>query len=774
MNYLEKLNTNQREAVVNYEGASLIIAGAGSGKTRVLTYRIVHLLNKGVPPSAILALTFTNKAAKEMKERIASVVGNDVARYLWMGTFHSKFASILRQEAEKLNYPTNFSIYDTLDSKNLLKTIIEDLSLDNQLYKPAEILGRISKAKNNMLSPHEYEQNEQIISYDKMRRQNENYRIYHVYTDRCKKAGAMDFDDLLMNTIFLFRDFPETLKKYQNLFKYILVDEYQDTNFTQYLIVKKLAELHNNICVVGDDAQSIYSFRGAKIENILNFKKNYPEHQVFKLEQNYRSTQTIVNAANSLIKRNRRQIPKSVFSKNQIGGKIKIYNSLTDKDEGRFVSNSIADTKLSTYFDYRDYAILYRTNAQSRIFEEALRRLNIPYKIYGGLSFYQRKEIKDMISYFRFVINPLDVEAFKRIINYPSRKIGKTTVDKIEKYSINHNISIWALLQKIDEHDLKINKNTQNKILLFVELIKDFVEFSKENDAYITAEYIMKKSNIIGEVKGDNTLIESMGRLQNIEELVNSIQDFVANNQDENQVIKLEDYIQNVSLLTNTDKEKEEDFDKVSLMTIHSAKGLEFKNVYVVGLEENLFPSSMMIESEKDIEEERRLFYVAITRAEQNLTISYAKSRYKWGKVVDSNKSRFIDEIDSQFVESNKQHSAKSNAGNWENKFNSFASSSKTNFRERTSEKPTYTKSTPSFGSNKNYTKIDSSPNISQASANNDNKFQIGMTVEHDRFGKGKVINIEGNPPNTKVIVYFPSEGNKTLLLKFAKLKVVG
>ena len=773
MNYLDKLNTIQREAVVNYKGASLIVAGAGSGKTRVLTYRIVHLLHEGVPPSTILALTFTNKAAKEMKERIAAIVGYETAKYLWMGTFHSKFATILRQEAEKLNFPTDFSIYDTIDSKNLIKTIIEDLELDNQLYKPAEILGRISKAKNNMLSPSDYEKSSTLISYDKMRRQNEIYRIYHIYSKRCQSAGAMDFDDLLMNTIILFRDYPEVLRKYQELFKYILVDEYQDTNFSQYLIVKKLAELHNNICVVGDDAQSIYSFRGAKIENILSFKKNYPNHQVYKLEQNYRSTQNIVNAANSLIKRNTKQIPKSVFSKNEIGGKIKIYDALTDRDEGRFVSNSIADTKLSQHFEYKDYAILYRTNSQSRIFEEALRRMNIPYKIYGGLSFYQRKEIKDLIAYFRFVINPLDVEAFKRIINYPSRKIGKITVEKIEKFSNNNNITIWELLLKIDEYKLEINKGAINRIILFTELIKDFVEYAKENDAYATADYIMQKCAIISEIKGDNTIIESMGRLQNIEELINSIKDFVENNKEENRLIKLSDYIQNVSLLTNTDNEKEEDINKVSLMTIHSAKGLEYKNVYVVGLEENLFPSIQMIESERDMEEERRLFYVAITRAEQNLTICHAKQRYKWGQIVVSNPSRFLQEIDDQYVERSIQNSSK-NKNDWQNKSSSFGSSQKIFTKNKFAKKTSNTPNIEAFVNNTKYRKIEQSTTVNPVQTNNANQLQTGMTVEHHSFGKGKVISIEGNPPNTKATIYFPSKGNKTLLLKFAKLKVIG
>ena len=628
--YLQELNEAQREAVLRTEGPALVIAGAGSGKTRVLTYRIANLLKQGARPSSILSLTFTNKAAREMKDRISKVAGENTARYLWMGTFHSIFARILRYEHETLGYPSNFTIYDSADSKSLIKTIIKSLQLDHKIYKPGVVAGRISMAKNNLIIPNVYANSAEIRGVDKNMRMPAIAEIYREYAKRCFLSGAMDFDDLLLKTNLLFRDHPEVLQKYQERFGYVLVDEYQDTNYSQYLIIKKLAAKHKNICVVGDDAQSIYSFRGARIENILNFKSDYPEHKIFKLEQNYRSTQTIVNAANNIIAKNKRQIPKKVFSENEVGKPIKVISALTDNEEGFLVAQEIAQTQLRDHYKYQDYAILYRTNAQSRIFEESLRKRNIPYKIYGGLSFYQRKEIKDLLSYFRLTINPADNEALKRIINYPARGIGATTLSKVETEAINQETTIWKIISDLPAiNHANLNRGTSAKLLNFVTLIERFKKLAEENDAFDTAKTIAEQTQILKELYTDKSP-EGISRHENIQELLNGIQEFSINAKEIGEPDKLENYLEDVALLTDQDNEKDEDINKVTLMTVHSAKGLEFKNIFVVGLEENLFPSNQSGDKKPEaLEEERRLFYVALTRAEENAWFSFANQRYR-------------------------------------------------------------------------------------------------------------------------------------------------
>jgi len=651
-NYLDNLNEAQQQAVKNFEGPSLIIAGAGSGKTRVLTYRIAHLLQNKVPPSSILALTFTNKAAREMKERIASVVGPQIARYLWMGTFHSIFSRILRAEASLIDYPSTFTIYDTQDAKSLLRTIIKSMALEENTYKPSTIMGRISAAKNNLVLPAGYRQNEVARENDQAARIPRTGEIYEEYARRCKNAGAMDFDDLLLMTNVLFKRFPETLLKYQHLFRYILVDEYQDTNFSQYLIVKKLAELHHNLSVVGDDAQSIYSFRGARIENILNFKNDYPDFKVYKLEQNYRSTQTIVNAANSIISKNKNQLQKTVYSKNDAGAKIKVLNALNDQEEGFLVVNEIFQKRMSEHDNYSDFAILYRTNAQSRVFEEVLRKRNIPYKIYGGLSFYQRKEIKDLLAYFRLVINPKDGESFKRVINYPVRGIGATTIGKLEEYANQNDTSMFAvatdplMLQKAG-----LNGGASKKVTEFVTLIDAFAERSLTTEAYEMAQRIATEAGILSELYQDKSP-ENISRYENTQELLNAIQQFTISAIEEGHSALLANFLEDVSLLTDQDNEKTEDFDKVTLMTAHSSKGLEFNNVFVVGLEENLFPSGFSgTMTLPELEEERRLFYVALTRSKHQAFLSFAQQRFKWGKTEFCHPSRFIGEIDPQYLD---------------------------------------------------------------------------------------------------------------------------
>lgn len=769
MNYLEELNEAQRNAVENTDGPSLVIAGAGSGKTRVLTYRIAHLLKQGARPGSILSLTFTNKAAREMKERIASIVGQQTARYLWMGTFHSIFARILRTESEVLGYPSNFTIYDTADSKSLLKAIIKEFKLDDKTYKPNVVSSRISAAKNSLITPAAYAQNAQVREYDMSIRMPRIAEIYKEYARRCFLAGAMDFDDLLLKTNILFRDHKDILKKYQERFDYVLVDEYQDTNFAQYLIVKNLAATHKNLCVVGDDAQSIYSFRGARIENILNFQKDYPEHQVYKLEQNYRSTQTIVNAANSIIQKNKRQLPKTVYSENDQGNKIKVFSALTDNEEGYLVANEISETRMRQHYKYADYAILYRTNAQSRIFEEALRKRNIPYKIYGGLSFYQRKEIKDLLSYFRLVINPKDNEALKRIINYPARGIGATTLSKLEQAALDNGVSIFEIIEQSGTNNhAALNKGLLSKVQQFVALILQFQEKAGLNDAYEMASEIATQTNIIKDLYKDQTP-EGLSRFENIQELLNGIQEFSINAREEGQPNLLANYMEDVALLTDQDSEKEEDMDKVTLMTVHSSKGLEFKNVFIVGVEENLFPSSQFGNiTPEAFEEERRLFYVALTRAEENAYLSFAKQRYRWGKLDFCNPSRFITEVDEQYLdmpdEADFNFDELPTEGQAIQK-QSFGKTGTVGRRPTTTDQP---------GMKQKLVQLRQAKQRSQNFDGDDPRdIQSGMMVEHQRFGKGKVLQVEGSFPNLKATVFFQNAGQKQLLLKFAKLKIV-
>ena len=764
VNYLSELNPSQYEAVVRTEGPSLIIAGAGSGKTRVLTYRIAHLLKQGVRPSTILALTFTNKAAREMKERISAVVGENTARFLWMGTFHSIFSRILRTEHEILGYPSNFTIYDSDDSRSLIRSIIKDFDLDDKTYKPNVVAGRISMAKNNLLTPVVYANSPEIRLVDKNMRMSAIAEIYKEYAKRLFLSGAMDFDDLLLKTNILFRDYPEILNKYLDKFDYILVDEYQDTNYAQYLIIKKLASKNNNICVVGDDAQSIYSFRGARIENILNFKSDYPDHKTFKLEQNYRSSQTIVNAANSIIAKNKRQIPKNVFSEKEEGKPIKVLSALTDNEEGFLVVQEIAETQLRDHYKNADYAILYRTNAQSRIFEEALRKRNIAYKIYGGLSFYQRKEIKDLLAYFRLTTNPADNEALKRIINFPARGIGDTTLDKLETAANSAETSVWNIISNLEENNVPaFNKGTITKLLSFYNLVQRFQKAAQENDAFSAAKIIANETGLLKEFYNDKSP-EGVSRYENTQELLNAIQEFSLNALETGEPGKLENYLADVALLTDQDNDKEEDRDKVTLMTIHSAKGLEFKNVFVVGLEENLFPSLRQDQKQSDdsLEEERRLFYVALTRAKENAWLSYASQRYRYGNLDFCNPSRFLSEIDEKYIVVP--------GSSFKTNLQKDRDLDETSFHfNRPIKKSLLTNQTNQFLRRS----VPENQQNSSFESDAPEKILQGMTVLHQRFGEGKVIRVEGKMPDAKATVFFPAHGQKQLLLKFAKLKII-
>jgi len=766
-NYLESLNIAQREAVINTEGASLVIAGAGSGKTRVLTYRIAHLLKNGIPPSAILALTFTNKAAREMKERIANEVGIDVSRHLWMGTFHSVFSKILRAEAATIGYPSTFTIYDSQDSKSLIKSIIKSLNLEDATYKPGVILNRISTAKNNLITPVAYHQNAQQKEADHAARIPRAGEIYLEYSKRCKNAGAMDFDDLLLITNILFKNNPEILAKYQHIFRYILVDEYQDTNFSQYLIVKRLAETHHNICVVGDDAQSIYSFRGARIENILNFKNDYPGFATYKLEQNYRSTQVIVDAANSLIAKNKHQLQKTVFSENAKGERIKVLTAMNEHEEGYLVANEIFDHRMQEHDSFSDFAILYRTNAQSRVFEEILRKRNIPYKIYGGLSFYQRKEIKDILSYFRLIINSRDDESFKRIINYPARGIGSTTLNKLEDAAGTSGCSIWEVATYPEKMLLAgLNAGTIKKISSFTQLISKFSNQFATTEAYEMANKIASESGILTELYQDKSP-ENLSRYENTQELLNAIRDFSLAAKEEGRPDGLQIFMEDVALLTDQDNDKEGDTDKVTLMTVHSSKGLEFKNVFIVGLEENLFPSGFSgTLTLSELEEERRLFYVALTRSENQAWLSFAQQRFRWGKPEFCNPSRFIGEIDHQYLDVQNSRSIPQfrNQELREEKGNQHLQ------RDETRYTPPRRPDVPGQRMQiaKSVLPSSSEPFVSDSPE----KIKLGMFVEHERFGRGKVLNIEGKMPDLKAKVFFPNAGEKNLLLKFAKLKI--
>jgi DNA helicase-2/ATP-dependent DNA helicase PcrA len=759
MDYLDGLNASQREAVENIEGPMMVIAGAGSGKTRVLTFRIAHMINLGVDPFNILALTFTNKAAKEMNERIHQIVGNSESKNLTMGTFHSVFSRILRYNAERIGYPTNFTIYDTQDSKSLMKDIIKELNLDDKTYKPSMVLGRISAAKNNLISAEAYAESPEIQAEDHQSRRPEIARLFKTYVNRCQKAGAMDFDDLLFQTNVLLRDFPDVLQHYQHRFRYILVDEYQDTNYAQYLIVKKLAAVFENICVVGDDAQSIYSFRGANIQNILNFKKDYPDFKLFKLEQNYRSTKNIVDAANSVIARNQDQIKKEVWTDNEVGKPITVLRALTDNEEGKIVTNKIYDLKQSEGLDFKDFAILYRTNKQSRAFEESLRKLNMPYKIYGGISFYQRKEIKDLLSYFRLAANPKDEEALKRVINYPRRGIGKTSIENIIISANQYGVSMWDVCSNFAQYPVALNNPTKQKITEFTTMIRSFGAEIDKKPAYEMAHTIAKHSGVLKDLYNEKDKgPEEVERYQNIEELLSGVQAF-SDGAEEGVVKTLSEFMMDVALLTDADNSKDEDKNKISLMTIHSSKGLEFPHVFLVGLEENLFPSQMVLNSRTELEEERRLFYVALTRAEKTCTISYAVSRFVWGNLQTSEVSRFLSEIDKEYL--HYENSQQARGGKSLNSNSGF-------------DKPFIGGLNKGFAAPRSLTSMDklsSKPSNGNAAHNSDLK--VGYNVSHERFGKGKIIEISGAGDDKKATIFFPKEGSKTLLLRFAKLEVI-
>lgn len=772
IDFLNDLNDVQQQAVKEFEGPSLIVAGAGSGKTRVLTYRIAYLLQQQVPPHTILSLTFTNKAAGEMRERIAGLVGDKAAKSLWMGTFHSMFSRILRAEAESLGFPSSFTIYDAQDSKNLVKQIIKELQLDDEIYKPSDVFSRISSSKNSLITPSSYAQNPQVVQQDMAARKPMIGDIYRLYAARCIKAGAMDFDDLLFYTNILFRDHPEILNKYQQKFRYILVDEYQDTNYSQYLIVKKLSQLHHNVCVVGDDSQSIYAFRGAKIENILNFRKDYPSFKLFKLEQNYRSTKTIVNAANSLIEKNKNRIPKQVWSAKEDGAPVRLLVSQTDIQEGFAIAGSISELKRSENFGNDDFAILYRTNAQSRIMEESLRKMNIPYRVFGGLSFYQRKEVKDLLAYLRLLVNSNDDEAFKRVINYPQRGIGTTTVAHLSEAAGEHSVSLWETAKHSAEWAPGLNKGAQAKIKAFVDLIQGFMALVDSIDAYEVTFQVAQASGILAELKADRSP-EGMTRGENIEEVLNGVREFVASGsgpeEEEPGKVTLTEYLQNVSLLTDADLQKEDDKDKVTLMTVHASKGLEFDVVYIAGLEENLFPSQMAISSVQDVEEERRLFYVGLTRARRFAFLSYATSRFRWGTSVFCSPSRFLKEIDPQFLEvpAEAQEDSMSDASFPTRPGSSFIPLHRASSQRKEVEPKqngtvaSLRKSTPSSLSDASFV------------ADDPQKICLGMRVEHQRFGVGEVIQMEGTPPDAKATVLFKQAGTKQLLLKFARLRIV-
>lgn len=750
MSYLDELNDAQRAAVENTEGPTLIVAGPGSGKTRVLTYRIAHLLNKGVDSFGILALTFTNKAAESMRTRIEKIAGND-ARNLYMGTFHSVFARILRVEAQKIGYPSNFTIYDTEDSKSLLKTIIREQGLDDKIYKPNQVLHRISSAKNSLITPQMYLEDADLMIEDRNTKRPNTAQLYKLYTDRCFKSGAMDFDDLLLNIHIILEKFPDVLYKYQHKFRYVLIDEFQDTNYLQYSIVKKIADVFQNITVVGDDAQSIYAFRGATIDNILNFEKDFPDLQVYKLEQNYRSTQNIVKAANELIHRNKNQLKKEIWTQNHQGESIKIVRTPSDNEEGRWVADSIMELKMREHHKNSEFAILYRTNAQSRAFEEALRRHNIAYKIYGGLSFYQRKEIKDLLAYLKLAVNPNDEEAMKRVINYPARGIGQTTIDKISVYAANENKSGWEILENINLYDFQAR--TKTAITEFVEMIKSFSALAAVKNAYEIATHVGKSTRLIAELYNDKT-VEGVSRFENVQELLNSIKEFVEEDvlQDDEVIASdksLGTFMQNVTLLTGDEKEKDS-VDSVKLMTVHSAKGLEFPVVYVVGMEENLFPGSQSLYSLDDLEEERRLFYVAITRAEHRLFLTYASTRYKFGNLNYCEPSRFLQEIPENVVSFHGDLKKAKTPEATKSLYNQFAT--------RPAPKP-IVPATPST----------SEPFI----ADDASTLQTGMEVMHEKFGEGKVVSIEGAGANKIASIFFGQYGLKKIMIKFARLKIL-
>lgn len=787
---IASFNEPQRAAIEYCDGASLVVAGAGSGKTRVLTYKIAYLLEKGYKPWNILALTFTNKAANEMKRRIADIVGGEQARYLWMGTFHSIFLRILRTEHESIGFRSNFTIYDATDSKSLIKSIIKEMQLDDKTYRPSTVAGRISEAKNLLIGPEEYAGSPAIYQRDLHSKMPEIREVYSRYLRRCKQADAMDFDDILMYTYLLFEHCPEVLRKYEERFGYILVDEYQDTNFAQHQIVLQLTRHNHHVCVVGDDAQSIYSFRGANIDNILTFKDMYPDTKVFKLEQNYRSTQMIVGAANSLIHKNKGQIEKTVFSKKDVGEKIPIIEAYSDIEEAQIVVRKIQELRSHEHLDYSDFAILYRTNAQSRLFEEHLRRNGMPYKIYGGLSFYQRKEIKDIIAYFRMSVNPNDEEALKRIINYPARGIGQTTLNKLIEAAARNNVSLWTVLNSPIDYGLKVSGSALNKLQEFVKLIQTFIDKAAAENADEAGRFIVKNCGILADVYQDATP-ENLSRQENVEELVNGLHDFCASRLEEgNMNISISDYLSEVSLLSDVDTDNGADESKVTLMTIHSAKGLEFNTVFVVGLEEGLFPNQIASNSPREIEEERRLFYVSITRAQYHCFITYAKSRLHYGKMEFSNPSRFIRDVSPEFVTFRGSHSSFAPVNKdvelpWsraQRQTSLFSNIKDTSTYERR-EYPTHVRqsnfTTHPVASNPRFRKVDDSlpaqRRINQAmtDANDSSALREGQHIRHERFGEGVVQKVEGAEDNRKATVCFANAGTKQLLLKFARFSVL-
>ncbi len=772
MSYLDELNEAQRKPVLHKEGPLMVIAGAGSGKTRVLTYRIAHLMEQGIDSFNILALTFTNKAAREMKKRIAEIVGPSEAKNLWMGTFHSIFARLLRYDGDKLGFPSNFTIYDTQDSQRLIASIIKEMGLDKDIYKYKQIQNRISAYKNSLITVKAYFQNPELQEADAMAKRPRLGEIYQNYVDRCFKAGAMDFDDLLLRTNELLNRFPEVLMKYQERFKYILVDEYQDTNHSQYLIVRALADRYHNICVVGDDAQSIYSFRGANISNILNFQRDYDDVGVYRLEQNYRSTKNIVNAANSIIAKNKNQLEKVVWTANDDGNKIKVHRSDTDAEEGRYVAGSIFENKMQHQLKNGEFAVLYRTNSQSRAIEDALRKKDIPYRIYGGLSFYQRKEIKDVLAYLRLVINPKDEEALKRIINFPARGIGQTTVDKLIVAANHYNRSIFEVMEHLDQLDLKINTGTKNKLRDFVTMIKSFQIMNESADAFSLAEHVAKKTGLLVEFKKDGTP-EGIARMENIEELLNGIQDFVEGQKELAEATgSLTEFLEDVALATDMDKDVGDD-DRVALMTIHLAKGLEFPYVYIVGMEEDLFPSAMSMNTRSELEEERRLFYVALTRAEKQAYLTYTLNRYRWGKLIDAEPSRFLEEIDESFIENltpvNDGYRYKSLIK--EDIWGEVDKSKLRQVKPKNGTPPSTHR--PSENQLRRLRKL--KPNIGSPtnSPAQDINLSEGAVVNHTRFGKGKVLKIEGVGNDKKAEIRFERGDVKKLLLRFAKLEVL-
>ena len=792
-NYLETFNPPQRAAVEYCEGPSLVIAGAGSGKTRVLTYKIAYLMEHGYQPWSILALTFTNKAAGEMKDRIAKIVGVDYARMLWMGTFHSIFLRILRQEHEKIGFSSNFTIYDAADSKSLVKSIIKEMELDDKTYKPGTVQGIISNAKNQLVTAEQYASNPANRQSDARHNMAALGQIFLRYCNRCKQSDAMDFDDILLYTYLLFEKHPDVLAKWEQRFRYVLVDEYQDTNFAQHRIVWQLTRQHQHVCVVGDDAQSIYSFRGANIDNILTFQKIYESARLFKLERNYRSTQNIVEAANSLIKKNSRQIQKDIFSENDRGEKLHVMDTHSDIEEAKMVVNAIRGIKRKEGCEYSDFAILYRTNAQSRVFEDTMRKESLPYRIYGGLSFYQRKEIKDVIAYFRLAVNPNDEEAFKRVINYPARGIGQTTVTKILSAATEHEVSLWTVINNPEQYELGVNKGTLMKIAAFREMISSFIENAQKMPANQVGTMIVKQSGIIADIYQDTTP-ENLSRQENVEELVNGMQDFCDMRMEEgNENISLSDYLSEVSLMSDVDSDKGDDGHKITLMTIHSAKGLEFCTVFVVGLEEGLFPSDMVSGNPREMEEERRLFYVAITRAKTHCYLSYAQCRFRYGQMEFSAPSRFLKDIDPKYLD--RQQSMFSTRRSmddevelpWQRKRSLFGERQETPrpFRPTVPSAKPFPSASPFFSARpvpstgtttaRPLSSVSQTTSFPQGTSSHaGGGLKEGAYILHNRFGRGKVLKVEGTGDNTKATVQFENVGTKQLLLKFAKFEVIG